>query len=171
MFPKNRLPPLEERVYHALRWHVVAVLDPFPVGTHVAILHAMKEGVPVVSAPVLQECTHSHAIGIAKALRLSKFIWPTSAEEYAVEAMRLQREEGLRLEFVPPDNLRTSYIPRPARGSRNSTAVVEQEEEDTRELFEMIEIVGDVPGEPPHGEQLAQFVAGLVEGGAQERDL
>ena len=160
------LPPLEERVYHALRRHVIAVLDPYPVGTHVAILQAMKEGVPVVSAPILQECTHSHAMGIAKALRLSKFSWPSSAEEYAVEAMRLQREEALRLEFVPPDNLRTSYIPRPRK---NSSAEVEEDSEANQ--FDMIEIVGDVPGEPTHGEQLAQFVAGLVQGGVQEMQL
>jgi hypothetical protein len=164
------LPPLEERVYHSLRRHVVAVLDPFPVGTHVAILQAMKEGVPVVSAPILQECTHSHAVGIAKALRLSKFTWPTSAEEYAVEAMRLQREEGLRLEFVPPDSLRTSYIPR-HRESRsgnidNSTS---GETEDMKQQFDMIEVVGDEPRELTHGEQLAQLVAGLVEGGSMER--
>ena len=153
----------------------MAVLDPFPVGTHVAIFQAMKEGVPVVSAPILQECSHSHAVGIAKALRLSKFTWPTSAEEYAVEAMRLQREEGLRLEFVPPDSLRTSYIPRPARVNRNNTGeglnITRGGEEDMRQQFEMIEMVGDAPGEPTHGEQLAQFVAGLVEGGLQERNL
>ena len=163
-------PPLEERVYHSLRRHVIAVLDPFPVGTHVAILQAMKEGVPVVSAPVLQECTHSHAVGIARALRLSKFTWPASAEDYAVEAIRLQREEGLRLEFVPPDNLRTSYIPRPQEwnASKNTTL---GESEEMKQHFEMIEVVGDEPKEPTHGEQLAQFVAGLVEGGSIERAL
>ena len=114
--------------------------------------------------------THSHAVGIAKALRLSKFTWPTSAEEYAVEAMRLQREEGLRLEFVPPDSLRTSYIPR-HRESRsgnidNSTS---GETEDMKQQFDMIEVVGDEPRELTHGEQLAQLVAGLVEGGSMER--
>ena len=149
---------------------MIAVLDPFPVGTHVAILQAMKEGVPVVSAPMLQECSHSHAVGIARALRLSKFIWPTSAEDYAVEAIRLQREEGLRLEFVPPDNLRTSYIPRPReRNTGNNTALGDLTE--IKQQFEMIEVVGDEPEEPTHGEQLAQFVASLVEGGSIERTL
>jgi hypothetical protein len=114
------LPPLEDRVYHSLRRQVIAVLDPFPVGVHVPILQAMKEGIPVVSAPVLQECTNSHAPGIAQALMLSRFHWPTSAESYAVEAIRLQREQSLRLEFVPPDSLRTSFIPRPSNNNNNN---------------------------------------------------
>lgn len=153
------LPPLEERIYHSLRRNVIAVLDPYPVGAHVAVLQAMKEGVPVVSAPGLQECTNSHAVGIARALRLSKFSWPTTAEEYAVEAIRLQREEALRLEFVPPDSLRTSFIPRP-----RSTSIQEGDNRNEKEFnSDMIEIVGDAPGEPSHGEQLASFVKSLVE--------
>ena len=105
------LPPLDEQVYHALRRQVIAVLDPFPVGLHVQILEALKEGIPVVSAPALQECTHSYMPGIARALRLSFWDWPYTAEEYAVLAMRLQRERSLQMSFVPPDALRTSFIP------------------------------------------------------------
>jgi hypothetical protein len=44
------------------------VLDPYPVGTHTQILEALFEGIPIVSAPKLQECTNSHAIGIVSAL-------------------------------------------------------------------------------------------------------
>lgn len=61
-----------------------------------------------VSAPLLQECTNSYAKGIAKSLNLdivnehkSAFSWPTSAEEYAVMAMRLAREPLLRQQFNP----------------------------------------------------------------------
>lgn len=62
------LPPLEERLYRALLRVSVAVLDPYPVGTHTQILEALSEGIPIVSAPQLQECTNSHAIGIVTAL-------------------------------------------------------------------------------------------------------
>ena len=106
------LPPLDEHIYHALRRHVIAVLDPFPVGTHVQVLEALKEGIPVISAPALQECTASHMPGIARALQLSFWDWPTTAEEYAVLALRMQREQSLQMQFVPPDSLRTSFIPR-----------------------------------------------------------
>lgn len=166
------LPPLEERIYHSLRRNVIAVLDPYPVGAHVAVLEAMKEGVPVVSAPGLQECTNSHAMGIARALRLSKFSWPTTAEEYAVEAIRLQREEALRLEFVPPDSLRTSFIPRP-RSMRTQQGEQGPPTRMGHEINEsdVIEMVGDVPGESSHGEQLAFFVASLVEGAHGENRL
>jgi len=111
------LPPLDEKIYHALRRQVVAVLDPFPVGMHVQILEALKEGIPVISAPALQECTHSHMPGIARALQLSFWDWPTTAEEYAVLAMRLQREQSLQMSFVPPEALRTSFIPTQERVS------------------------------------------------------
>ena len=44
------LPPLDERLYRALQRAAVAVLDPFPVGTHVQIMEAMVDGIPVVSS-------------------------------------------------------------------------------------------------------------------------
>jgi predicted O-linked N-acetylglucosamine transferase (SPINDLY family) len=40
---------LDERLYRALQRAAVAVLDPFPVGTHVQIMEAMIDGIPVVS--------------------------------------------------------------------------------------------------------------------------
>ncbi len=163
------LPPLDERVYHSLRRNVIAVLDPYPVGAHVAVLQAMKEGVPVVSAPSLQECTNSHAVGISRALRLSKLSWPASAEEYAVEAIRLQREEALRLEFVPPDSLRTSFIPRPRKAPNEKGEYDHHQGDD--EASDMIEVVGDTPGEASHGEQLVSFVSGLVHGAAIEMQI
>jgi hypothetical protein len=111
------LPPLDESVYHALRRQAIAVFDPFPVGMHVQILEALKEGIPVVSAPALQECTHSHMPGISRALKLSFWDYPTTPEEYAVLAMRLQREQSLQMTFVPPDELRTSFIHKEERHS------------------------------------------------------
>jgi hypothetical protein len=100
------LPPIDDNSFHVLRAHSIAVLDSFPVGMHLPILEAMAAGVPVVSAPTLQECTNSHAIGIAESLQLKilsfpSFSWPTTPEEYAVFAMRLAREPQLRLYFDP----------------------------------------------------------------------
>ena len=66
-------------------------------------------GVPVVSAPKLQECTNSHAFGIMKTIGvvgpgLNREDWPVSAEEYAVLAMRLQVDKQYRALFMPPMN-------------------------------------------------------------------
>ena len=101
------LPPIDDKTYYLLRSHVVAVLDSFPVGMHIPVLEAMAAGIPVVSAPKLQECTNSHAFGIAKSFALgiaedeAKEFWPRTAEEYAVIAMRLAREHRLRQLFIP----------------------------------------------------------------------
>ena len=62
------LPPLDAVLYRALRRAVVAVLDPFPVGMHLQVLEALQDGVPVVSAPMLQECASSHTPGLAVGL-------------------------------------------------------------------------------------------------------
>lgn len=80
----------------------VAVLDPFPVGTNIQILDALLDNVPIISAPHLQECTNSHAIGIAKSIGLkpNNIEWPTSIEEYAVMALRLQSDISFRQNFV-----------------------------------------------------------------------
>jgi hypothetical protein len=100
------LPPIDDNSFHLLRSYVVAVLDPFPVGMHLPVLEALAAGVPVVSAPKLQECTNSHAVGISELLQLqlvneTSFLWPTTSEEYAVFAMRLARDPHLRLLFDP----------------------------------------------------------------------
>lgn len=99
------LPPLDERIYNSLLQNIVAVLDPYPVGMHTPIIDAMMAGVPVVSAPVLQECTNSHSFGIAKALGVigpgGRPEWPSNAEEYAVLALRLQGDRALRRAFTP----------------------------------------------------------------------
>lgn len=55
---------------------------------------------------MLQECTNSHAVGIAESLQLpilnhQTFSWPATPEEYAVFAMRLAREQHLRSLFDP----------------------------------------------------------------------
>lgn len=70
------------------------------------ILEALAAGVPIVSAPKLQECTNSHAIGIVESLQLPlvtspSFSWPTTPEDYAVFAMKLAREPYLRTLFNP----------------------------------------------------------------------
>jgi hypothetical protein len=44
------MPPLDERMFQALRSAAIAILDPFPVGMHIPILEAMQDGIPVVSA-------------------------------------------------------------------------------------------------------------------------
>lgn len=95
------LPPLDERIYHALRLSAIAVLDPYPVGMHIQVFEAMLEGTPVVSAPMLQECTSSHVPGLAAAMGMPFSEWPTTREEYSVLAMRLQREVALREELAP----------------------------------------------------------------------
>ena len=64
-----------------------------------------------MSAPSLQECTHSHTVGIANALRIglgSPEKWPSTAEEYAVLALRLQREKALRALFRPVDHSKST---------------------------------------------------------------
>lgn len=58
-----------------------------------------------VSAPALQECTNSHAFGIAHSFSVGPFLrteWPETAEDYGVFAIRLQHEEYLRNSFNPP---------------------------------------------------------------------
>lgn len=109
------LPPIDDKTFYLLRSHVVAVLDSFPVGMHVPILEAMAAGVPVVSAPKLQECTNSHAFGIAESFALgiahdeAKEFWPRTSEEYAVLAMRLAREHRLRQLFIPKSSLMSDH--------------------------------------------------------------
>lgn len=46
------MPPLDERMYQALKSAAIAILDPFPVGMHIPVLEAIEEGIPVVSAPL-----------------------------------------------------------------------------------------------------------------------
>lgn len=182
------LTPLGDSAYRALLKSAVAVLDPFPVGLHLPLLEALLDGVPVVSAPALQECTNSHAVGIAAALGLGgkeglgvpqpsaaaewdtehlieaewgdlppdpaqegsdghgsgdgqshrqagahtgggRYSWPTTAEEYAVFALRLQMEADLRAAFRRPP-------------SRNDTALA---------------------AEPQHGDQLFDFLDRLID--------
>jgi predicted O-linked N-acetylglucosamine transferase (SPINDLY family) len=103
------LPPLDEPIFSMLLLHVTAVLDPYPVGMHISITEAMMRGVPVVSAPTMQECTNSHAYGIAQTLGIRgpgwyRNNWPVNAEEYAVLAMQLQLDKSLRNNFLPPMN-------------------------------------------------------------------
>ena len=102
------LPPMHEDLFRLLRSYSVAMLDPFPVGLHLPLLEGLLEGIPVVSAPRLQECTNSHIDGITSALGIhlseNTFAWPVTPEEYAVFAMRLQREYGLRSMFNPREN-------------------------------------------------------------------
>lgn len=43
------MPPLDDRIYQALKSVAIAILDPFPVGMHIPILEAVAEGIPVVS--------------------------------------------------------------------------------------------------------------------------
>ena len=100
------LPPLDERIFSTLLMHVVAVLDPYPVGMHVPVTEAFMRGVPVVSAPKMQECTNSHAFGIASVIGIKgpgfeREDWPCTAEEYAVLAIRLQGDRALRMDFLP----------------------------------------------------------------------
>lgn len=74
-------------------------------------------GVPVVSAPKLQECTNSHAYGIANAIGiqgpgLSRDDWPSTAEDYAVLALRLTGDHVLRQSFLPPMTNELNKAPR-----------------------------------------------------------
>eukprot|EP00981_Chlorochromonas_danica_P007705 scaffold1869_cov163-Ochromonas_danica.AAC.17 len=126
------LPPLEEPIFRALQMQSVAVLDPFPVGLHEPVLDAMLDGVPVLTAPSLQECTNSHAKGIGRSLGIPVFlidtdseieagdihhaVLPTTAEDYGVLAVRLSKEYALRLAFTVPSAKKmlpvatTSYV-------------------------------------------------------------
>jgi hypothetical protein len=101
------LPPLDEKIFSTLLLNVVAVLDPYPVGMHVSITEALLRGVPVVSAPKLQECTNSHTFGIAKSIGIvgpgnDRDSWPSTPEEYAVFAIKLRGDRQLRKSFLPP---------------------------------------------------------------------
>lgn len=114
------LPPLEPLLYVSLLRIAVAVLDPFPVGLHVPILDALQESVPVVSeclsptkpwflmqclqvtAPALQECGSQFAYGLLRSLGLGAVTAediPVTPEEYAVFALRLQQDTGLRYRY------------------------------------------------------------------------
>ena len=111
------LPPLEKTLYRALLYHATALLDPFPVGLHAPLVEALILGTPVVSAPALQECTNSFSQGILKLFGISLdnngnnnnfdeedsyySEWPTTAEEYAVLAMRVQHDSILKKQLTP----------------------------------------------------------------------
>lgn len=100
------LPPLDEQIFRALQKQSVVVLDPFPVGLHIGIVEAFHDGVPVLSAPDLQECTNSHAYSIGTKLEVPAYlkseenVLPSTAEEYGVTAVRIAREYGMRKKFV-----------------------------------------------------------------------
>jgi len=106
------LPPIDEPMFNALQLASIAVLDPFPVGMNIQIFEALMDGVPVVSAPSLQECTNSHVVSLMKSLGIP-FVnneeWPTTAEEYAVLAIRLHSDENLRSQYVPIQKLPHSF--------------------------------------------------------------
>ncbi|RYH16393.1 hypothetical protein EON65_30175 [archaeon] len=112
------MPPLDEPIFRALQMQAVAVLDPFPVGLHESILEAMLDGVPVVTAPMLQECTNSHAASIGRYLQIPAYSLrqevdvdrfgddadytdiPLTAEDYGVLAVRLSKDIDLRRRFT-----------------------------------------------------------------------
>lgn len=112
------MPPLDEPIFRALQMQAVAVLDPFPVGLHENILEAMLDGVPVVTAPMLQECTNSHAASIGRYLHIPAYSSrqevdldrfgddveytdiPSTAEDYGVLAVRLSKDSELRRRFT-----------------------------------------------------------------------
>ena len=43
------LPPLDDRMFQALKSAAIAILDPYPVGMHIPVLEAIQEGIPVVN--------------------------------------------------------------------------------------------------------------------------
>jgi hypothetical protein len=111
------LPPIEEAILRGLQKIAVAVLDPFPVGSHWQVLQAFYDQVPVLSSFALQECTNSHAHNIARHFNISSSknaasdemysesdnflsLYPTTPEEYGVWAVRLHREPSFRQEFI-----------------------------------------------------------------------
>ncbi len=51
------LPPLDDRMFQALKSVAIALLDPYPVGMHIPVLEAIQEGIPVVSFCVRLEYT------------------------------------------------------------------------------------------------------------------
>lgn len=97
------LPPLDDVVYQKLMAIAVAVLDPFPVGVHEPVINALNAGVPVVSAPSLQECTNSHSLSIAKymlpATAFASIEWPTTTEEYVFLCLQFQAKADMRKLF------------------------------------------------------------------------
>ena len=113
------LPPIDPALFRALQRRSAAVLDPFPVGQHIPLMEALVLGIPVVSAPHLQECTNRHARGILDAFGIalldgteedpssdsmtggSMASWPTTAEEFAVLAMQLTIDSRLRAALTP----------------------------------------------------------------------
>lgn len=125
------LPPLDEQVFRTVLQQAVAVLDPYPVGLHVSIYEAMMDGIPVISAPNLQECTNSHTYSMARYLNImqpssprnihslqeSEF-FPTSAEEYGVLAVRVAKESSVRKQFIRDE--RTNKIPTPEQRGKHS---------------------------------------------------
>jgi hypothetical protein len=169
------LPPVDEAILRGLQQAAVAVLDPFPVGSHLPVLQAMLDQVPVLTAYALQECTNGHAHNFARFLNISfasssavdppqtdvtsrssgsvssntdnfelgstgaasdlHALTPTTAEEYGVWAVRLQREPRFRESFIVLDK----------------RALVEQ-------------VRASRTGQRTHGEQLLEFVRGLVLG-------
>ena len=120
------LPPLERTVFEALQQRAGIILDPFPVGLHGPIIESLSRGIPVVSAPALQECTNRHADGIMEAFGVNPHSSPTSSgstgdedasetnsifspttpEEYAVLAVQVQHDRALREKMLPTRSAR-----------------------------------------------------------------
>lgn len=85
----------------------IAVLDPFPVGMHIQLLDAIDSNLPIVTAPMLQECTARHGYGLLKAYgrgHVTMEEYPGSIEEYAVYALSLQQNLALKSLYIKEES-------------------------------------------------------------------
>ena len=97
------MPPLDVTLYRALLSISIAVLDPFPVGLHIQLIDAIDSNIPIVTAPMLQECTARHGLGLLRAANRghgSIEEYPQSVEDYAVYALSLQQNVALRSLYI-----------------------------------------------------------------------
>ena len=100
------------------------------------------------------------------------WIWPSSPEEYAVVAVRMQSDDRMRASFVPP--LSSSYSkPHFRDDAVDTTDVVDDDLSDPTEELEStgqqteMDRLDLVDGVTSHGQQLAGFVRMLIHGKEQ----
>jgi hypothetical protein len=165
------LPPLDIRLYQLLLEISVAVLDPFPVGMHLPILEAVEFNVPIVSAPLLQECTSRHVYGMMRAHGVGhKHIseYPSTVEDYAVYALSLQQDQKLRdvYRYRKYDTaIHDASDQQTTRRKKVLTLPVKKVDtgEEDDDDAEAEDVVGLKVSVPSHGIQLLNFIEKLMD--------
>lgn len=134
---------------------------------HLPILDAVEFNIPVVSAPLLQECTSRHVYGMLRTYGIGpRYLseYPDSVEDYAVYALSLQQDMRMRSLYRYTKHDTTIHDASDQRSFRKRKVLtipkVDTGEDDR--------VKGGETGEnrsvhvPSHGVQLLQFMERLM---------